>query len=106
MWQRIHLFSEEIGKKIMKHFILNLKTITVVDLPPHPLKDQVAVGDYELEEYASTNNLKTGQSFNYEFKIVGEGNISGIDAPTPLESDVFDFILPTSSRVSVGLAVE
>ena len=57
------------------------KIINVKDLPPHPLKDQVAVGDYYLEEKVSSTTPKTGESFNYRFQIFGEGNISAINNP-------------------------
>lgn len=70
------------------------KSVKVIDLPAHPLKDKVAVGDYELEEEISTTSLKTGESFNYQFNIVGEGNISGIDAPAPHAGKYFDFYAP------------
>ncbi|WP_420576322.1 BatD family protein [Ekhidna sp.] len=74
------------------------KTVKVVDLPPHPLKEQVAVGNYSLDEKISTQELATGQSFNYGFDIVGEGNISSIEAPNPPENDVFDFYAPNVTQ--------
>lgn len=70
------------------------KTVKVKDLPPHPMKELVAVGDYKLDEKVSTLELSTGQSFNYEFDIIGEGNISAIDAPNPKENKRFDFYAP------------
>lgn len=74
------------------------KTVKVVDLPPHPLKEQVAVGNYSLDEKISTQELATGQSFNYGFDILGEGNISSIEAPNPPENDVFDFYAPNVTQ--------
>ncbi|MEQ6167264.1 BatD family protein [Ekhidna sp. MALMAid0563] len=74
------------------------KTVKVVDLPPHPLKEQVAVGNYTLEENVSTKELATGQSFNYQFDIVGEGNVSSIEAPVPPDNDVFDFYAPNVTQ--------
>ena len=70
------------------------KTVKVKELPSHPLRDVVAVGNYRLDEKLSTDNLETGQSFNYDFNIVGEGNISSIEAPVPPEGDNFDFYAP------------
>jgi hypothetical protein len=75
-------------------FYSRTKNVKVVDLPPHPLKNQVAVGNYRLEESISAQAIQTGQSFNYEFDIVGEGNISGIDAPQPIPNRIFDFYSP------------
>ncbi|WP_424962373.1 BatD family protein [Ekhidna sp.] len=74
------------------------KTVNVVDLPPHPLKEQVAVGNYTMEENISTKELATGQSFNYQFDIVGEGNISSIEAPLLPENDAFDFYAPNVTQ--------
>lgn len=74
------------------------KTVKVKDLPPHPLKEQVAVGNYQLDEELSTQELETGQSFNYRFDIVGEGNISAIEAPSPMDNKVFDFYAPNVTQ--------
>jgi len=70
------------------------KSIKVVDLPPHPLKESVAVGNYKLSEEISQGALETGQSFNYEFTVSGEGNISAIEAPQPETDENFDFYAP------------
>lgn len=70
------------------------KTIKVKDLPEHPLKNQVAVGNFRLEEAISSQNLETGQSFEYKFKVVGEGNISAIREVTPPKVNDFDFYAP------------
>ena len=70
------------------------KVIEVKDLPQHPLKDQVAVGDYYLEEKVSSTTPKTGESFNYRFQVFGEGNISAINNPEVPDDEVFDFYPP------------
>ncbi|MBC6426567.1 MAG: BatD family protein [Ekhidna sp.] len=70
------------------------KIVKVKALPAHPLKDKVAVGNYRLDEVLSVTSLETGQSFNYAFNIVGEGNISSIEAPSPPENENFDFYEP------------
>lgn len=62
-----------------KTFTSKAKSVTVRELPPHPLKDVVAVGDFRLDESIDSRNIETGQSFNYEFRIYGEGNISSIN---------------------------
>ena len=77
-----------------KKFYTREKTVKVNDLPPHPLKDKVAVGDYKLNESVSSRDLTTGQSFSYEFNIYGEGNISAINAPVPKENELFEFYDP------------
>ncbi|GAB4232963.1 MAG: BatD family protein [Ekhidna sp.] len=70
------------------------KVVKVKELPPHPLKDMVAVGNYRLDENLSVEELETGQSFNYQFNIVGEGNISAIEPPSPSGGTEFDFYEP------------
>ncbi len=70
------------------------KRIKIKQLPPHPLRERVAVGNYRLQEKLSSKNLNTGQSFNYAFNIAGEGNISAIEPPVIPENDKFDFYEP------------
>ena len=77
-----------------KTFYSKAKTITVKELPPHPLKDAVVVGNYKLEERLNSNQLETGQSVGYEFNIYGEGNISSIEKPKIKKDNVFEFYEP------------
>lgn len=77
-----------------KTFFSKAKTVNVKKLPPHPLGDAVAVGDYYLEEEIGHTTLKTGQSVSYEFNIYGEGNISAIAKPTVLKDGNFEFYEP------------
>ncbi len=75
-------------------FYSKAQVVKVKELPPHPLKERVAVGNYRLREKLSVASLETGQSFNYDFGIYGEGNISSIEAPEPLSNENFDFYTP------------
>ncbi|MEM6524455.1 MAG: BatD family protein [Bacteroidota bacterium] len=77
-----------------KTFYSREKMVKVNELPPHPLRDQVAVGDYLLDERVSSEQLQTGQSFSYEFNIYGEGNISGVANPAVDGGENFDFYAP------------
>lgn len=70
------------------------KKIEVKELPPHPLKEQVAVGDYRLAEQINTLEVKTGESFNYTFNVIGEGNISAVDEPKVPAGQGIDFYAP------------
>lgn len=70
------------------------KSVQVKELPPHPLRDRVAVGDYRVAEKVNSLELNTGESFNYAFNIIGEGNISAIEAPDIPPSDEFDYYAP------------
>ena len=80
-------------KEDYKTFYTKAKVVKVKDLPPHPLKDVVAVGDYQLNEKIRNTTLETGQSTGYEFNIYGEGNISGVDKPK-IGSNEFEFYEP------------
>jgi hypothetical protein len=81
-----------------KTFYSQTKTVRVKELPPHPLRDRVAVGNYRLNETSSSTALSTGQSFSYEFTVFGEGNISAIDKPITSQSPEFDFYEPNVSQ--------
>ena len=70
------------------------KTVKVNPLPPHPLKESVSVGVFELKEDISRKDLKTTESFNYSFRIKGRGNIGAIKKPYVVENDDFDFYDP------------
>ncbi len=77
-----------------KTFYSKAKTVKVKELPPHPLKESVAVGDYRLDEKIGATELETGQSVSYEFRVFGEGNISSIERPIINKDNVFDFYEP------------
>ncbi|MEO9852053.1 MAG: BatD family protein [Reichenbachiella sp.] len=70
------------------------KKVTIRNLPPHPLKESVTVGNYRLKEKISSESLRTGESFNYSFDITGEGNISAIGEPRLNKDDNFDIYSP------------
>jgi hypothetical protein len=77
-----------------KTFYSKEKVVRVKELPPHPMRDGVAVGDYHLDEKATTSTVETGQSFSYQFNVYGEGNISSVEKPALGEPDEFEFYEP------------
>lgn len=81
-----------------KTYYTEAKTVKVKDLPPHPLKEKVAVGDYQLREEISNKQLETGNSFSYSFSIVGQGNIASITAPEPKSTQALTFYEPNVSQ--------
>jgi hypothetical protein len=81
-------------KEDFKTFYSKPKTVRVKNLPPHPLKEVVAVGDYRLTEAMPTTDLETGKSAAYTFSIYGEGNITGIEKPMVSNDDRFEFYEP------------
>jgi len=81
-------------KEDFKTFYTKPRVVKVKDLPPHPLKDAVAVGNYHLDEKMKSTNLETGQSTGYEFNVYGEGNISSIEKPRVNGKGHFEFYEP------------
>ena len=86
-------------KENIKTYYSEPVSITIKELPPHPLKDQVPVGNYILKEQISTKNSETGKSLQYQFRIEGEGNLSVIEKPTLPKTGNFDFYEPTISEM-------
>ncbi|MEO8471748.1 MAG: BatD family protein [Chryseolinea sp.] len=81
-------------KEDFKKFFTKVKRIHVKELPPHPMKNAVAVGDYRLDERIRGTDLQTGQSAGYTFNVFGEGNISAIERPKAKTDDRFEFYEP------------
>lgn len=77
-----------------KTFYSKARTVRVKELPPHPLQQSVAVGNYRLEEEISSTNLRTGQSVAYSFNVSGEGNISSVERPVLPTGIPFDIYEP------------
>jgi hypothetical protein len=84
-----------------KTYYTKPQRITIKDLPLHPLKEQVSVGNYKLKEEISDNELETGRSFNYSFTVYGEGNISAITRPEPVSDLIFE-IYPPNIRQNIN----
>ena len=85
-------------KEEYKMFHSKPKTVTVKELPSHPLKDLVSIGIFRLEESIDKRNIETGQSFNYKFRIFGEGNISSIDMMPVSGHTNFEFYEPNMEQ--------
>lgn len=81
-------------KEDFKTFYSNPKSVKVKALPPHPMKDFAAVGNYQLYEEMPSTNIETGQSAAYAFNIFGEGNVSSIEKPLVTNDDLFEFYEP------------
>ena len=81
-----------------KTFYTSEKSVKVKALPPHPLKEGVAVGVFELDESIDKTSVETGSSFAYHFNIYGEGNIAGINAPQIATDKKIDFYPPNFTQ--------
>lgn len=64
-----------------KTYLSQPRVITVKPLPPHPLRDQVPVGNYRLRETIDRTAFRTGEAFRYGFVVEGEGNLAALPAP-------------------------
>jgi len=77
-----------------KIFYAREKIVPVRELPPHPLRDVVPVGNYQLHERLSTKSVQVGKSFTYQFQIEGEGNLAAIMPPAPTPPAGLNFYPP------------
>jgi len=88
------------GKKSKKVASFSSRPVRVLvkPLPPHPRKDQIAVGNYALEEKLTRARAHSGESLRYRFTIKGDGNIATITPPDLGDSRLFDFYPPDVSQ--------
>ncbi len=77
-----------------KTFYARERVVQVKELPPHPLKDVVPVGQYTLREELSSRKVKVNRSFTYLFQIEGEGNLSAIMYPAPTSPPTLELYPP------------
>jgi hypothetical protein len=77
-----------------KTFYARERVIPVKELPPHPLRDVVPVGDYSLNERLSKKRVAANSSFAYLFEVKGEGNLAAIMPPTPETTPALEFYPP------------
>ncbi|RSK51316.1 BatD family protein [Hymenobacter rigui] len=70
------------------------RTVPVLPLLPHPLRDQVPVGNYELKEAIDRTTFRTGQAFAYTFTVEGEGNLATVNVSTPAASPALEVYGP------------
>ncbi len=95
------IFGRVKKQQDFKTFYSQKKTIKIKDLPPHPLKDQVAVGNFYLYEKIHNKRdkpLQTNGSVKYEFRIRGEGNFNALEAPNIPQNSDLTFFEPTSTQ--------
>lgn len=88
-----------VEKKVVRTFRSKASTVMVKQLPNHPLRDQVAVGLYNLREKLSSELVFPGESVRYMFKVEGTGNIAAISPPVIQSNSSFDIYPPEVSQV-------
>ncbi|MBB6611274.1 BatD family protein [Pontibacter sp. Tf4] len=77
-----------------KTYFARPREINVKQLPPHPLRDVVPVGNYRLSERLSKESVEVNKSFTYLFQVVGEGNMAAIMPPVPEAPPGLEFYPP------------
>ncbi|MBX0334772.1 BatD family protein [Pontibacter sp. HSC-14F20] len=77
-----------------KTFFARERIIPVKELPPHPLRDMVPVGEYTLREGLSSQSVPLNKSFRYMFELEGEGNLAALMPPSPNTTGTLDFYPP------------
>jgi len=85
--------------KSLQTFYSKAARVVVKPLPPHPQKDQVAVGEYALKETLTKDSLASGESLRYMFTIAGKGNLATIMAPEVPVVKAFDFYPPDVKQI-------
>lgn len=77
-----------------KTFFSRPREVQVKELPPHPLRDVVPVGDYRLAELLSQEVVPVGKTFRYIFQVEGTGNLTAVMPPSPEAPSGIDFFPP------------
>ncbi|CAM3475419.1 BatD family protein [Pontibacter korlensis] len=77
-----------------KTFYSRPREVQVKELPPHPLRDVVPVGNYSMRERLSKEIVAVNRSFSYVFEVEGEGNLAAIMQPQPQVPPGLDFYPP------------
>lgn len=81
-----------------KTFYSAARKVNVKPLPPHPLKGQVSVGEYQLRENFQEKEVATGEGLSYSFGIVGEGNINAIKPPRRMQEQKLNSFNPNERQ--------
>lgn len=77
-----------------KTFFARERVVPVKELPPHPLRDMVPVGQYVLRENLTKQSVAVNNSFKYLFQLEGEGNLAAIMPPVPAATTGLEFYPP------------
>lgn len=90
-------------KQEIKGFNSKAVSITVKDLPSHPLKGKVAVGQYAMVESLKAEKVGLNEGVAVELGIKGEGNISYIPEPESPKNEFVD-LYPPNTRQTIQRA--
>jgi hypothetical protein len=85
-------------KEEVKPFYSRPVNIKVKELPPHPMKGNVSVGQFAFEEKLGKKIVGLNQGIGFDLAIKGEGNISYIPEPQKTKSDLLDVYAPNTNQ--------
>lgn len=90
----IKFTPEKNGQKKSSFVSFNTRpfTVTAKELPAHPLKNEVSVGQFSLKESLDKYKVSTGKSVSYRLQITGDGY--NIKLPQIKNDSIFDFFPP------------
>ena len=92
---RLQKFITEKNEQKKSSFVtFNTRPFTIIakELPAHPLKNEVSVGQFSWKESLDKYKVSTGKSVNYLLKISGDGY--NIKLPQVNNDSTFDFFPP------------
>jgi hypothetical protein len=73
-------------------------TVKAKELPPHPLKNEVSVGEFTWRETLNKHKIITGKSVEYSLQIMGDGY--NVKLPQIKNDSVFDFFPPEVDAIN------
>jgi hypothetical protein len=84
------------GSNFQSLVTFNSKPVQIVvrELPAHPGKEAVQVGDYRLREGIDRTGFRTGKSFTYSFTVTGTGNLNALTMPETPRAPGLDVFPP------------
>lgn len=88
------IITEKSGQKNSNFVTFNTRPFKVItrELPAHPLKNEVSVGQFFWRESLDKYKVSTGKSVSYRLQILGDGY--NIKLPQIKNDSIFDFFPP------------
>ena len=86
--------TEKNGQKKSSTVTFSTRPLTIVakELPAHPLKNEVSVGQFSWRESLDKYKVSTGKSVSYRLQVSGDGY--NIKLPQIKNDSIFDFFPP------------
>lgn len=84
-------------------FFSKPKKVIVKPLPSHPNKNEIAVGEFQMQEGINKSVFETDKSFVYTFVITGKGNFSSVTMPEAYNLQGLEVFAPIINQSSTNL---